>query len=91
METEVTMATAPAGIYAKRTHFCDNDGLADPLESVYDVLMKNNDRWFFLDEKTEGGGWVELHHSYPVFEPDEVVLRISGPGLPVGQVWRMEG
>lgn len=88
METGVTMVSAPAGIYVNRTHHCDNDGLGDPIDSVYDVLMKNNDKWYYLDETD---GWVELHHSYQVFEPDEVTLRISGPGLPVGQVWRMEG
>lgn len=78
-DKRLTKATAPAGIYCRVFDAGDNDGLSDPIANVYEVLMKTNDSWFYLDAELDG--WEGLNPLYDPFKEGQGLMRIMGPGL----------
>lgn len=77
-----TKDTAPAGLYAKRSHVCDNDGLGDPVEDLFDVLLKTDGgKWYYL---AESGTWVGLSDKYDPFTNDDLPLMRIGSGTLAG-------
>jgi hypothetical protein len=56
-----------------------NDMMDVDLESVFDVLMFNNNVWYYLDEETWGWELCDKHHDPTAGRVP--LIKITGPDL----------